>query len=89
MKIVILKNLENPKALTEYLNNMQDVYKIINEHKPKLKWNVLIVLDDMIADMISNKKLNQLVRELFIRGIKLNTSTVYITQSYFPEAKHV
>ena len=43
----------------------------------------------MIADMISNKKLNQLVRELFIRGRKLNTSTVFVTQCYFPESKNV
>ena len=43
----------------------------------------------MIAGMISNKKLNQLVRELFIRGRKLNTSTVFVTQCYFPEPKHV
>ena len=68
---------------------MQDVYKIIEDHSPNLIWNVLTILDNMIADMISNKKLNQLVRELFIRGRKLNTSTVFATQCYFPEPKHV
>ena len=62
---------------------MQDVYKNINKHSPGFKWNVLIVLDDMIADMISNKKLNQIVRELSIRRRKLNISTVFITQSYY------
>ena len=44
---------------------------------------MLIVLDDMIADMINNKKLNPVVTELFIRGRKLNISIVFITQSYF------
>ena len=44
---------------------------------------VLTVFDYMIADMISNKKLNLIVTELFIRGRKLSISLVYITQSYF------
>ena len=44
---------------------------------------VLIVLDDMIADMISNKKLNSIVTKILIRGRKLNISLVFITQSYF------
>ena len=44
---------------------------------------ILIVFDDMITDMINNKKLNSVVTELFIRGRKLNISLVFITQSYF------
>ena len=44
---------------------------------------ILIVFDDMIADMINNKKLNSIVTELFIRGRGLNISIVFITQSYF------
>ena len=43
----------------------------------------MIVSNDMIADMLSNKKLNPIVTELFIRGRKLNISLVFITQSYF------
>ena len=49
----------------------------------------MIVFDDMIADMITNKKLNPLVTELFIRGRKLNISIVFITQSYFKVTKEV
>ena len=49
----------------------------------------MIVFDDMIADMISNKKLNPVVTELFIRGRKLNISIVFITQSYFKVPKDV
>ena len=50
---------------------------------------VLIVFDDMIADMINNKNLNSIVTELFIRGRKLNISLVFITQSYFKVPKDV
>ena len=50
---------------------------------------MLIVFDDMIADMINNKKLNSIVTELFIRGRKLNISLVFITQSYFKVPKDV
>ena len=49
----------------------------------------LIVFDDMIADMINNKKLNSIVTELFIRGRKQNISLVFITQSYFKVPKDV
>ena len=50
---------------------------------------MLIVFDDMIADMINNKKLNSIVTELFIRGRKLNISLVFIIQSYFKVPKVV
>ena len=50
---------------------------------------MLIVFDDMIADMIKNKKLNSLVTELFARGRKLNFSGVVITQSYLKVTKEV
>ena len=50
---------------------------------------MLIVFDDMIADMIHNKRLNSKVTELFIRGRKLNISLVFITQSYFKVPKNV
>ena len=62
---------------------MQDVYKNIEEYNSGGKFTVLIVFDDMIAVMISNKKNNQLVTELFIRERKLNISTAFIMQSYF------
>ena len=47
---------------------MDDIYKNIEDYKPKMKLEVLIVSDDMIADMLSNKKLYPLVTELFVRG---------------------
>ena len=68
---------------------MDNIYKNIEEYNPNNKRKILIVFDDMIADMLSNKKLNPMVTELFIRGIKLNISLVFITQSYFKVPKDV
>ena len=55
----------------------------------RIKHKILIVFDDMIADMINNKNLNPIETELFIRGRKLNISLVFITQSYFKVPKDV
>ena len=49
---------------------MQDVYKNINEYNIDKERKILIVFDDMIVDMINEKKLNSIVTELFIRGRK-------------------
>ena len=73
----------------EYSNDMQDVYKNIEEYNPDKENKVLIVFDDMIADVINNKILNPIVPELFIRGRKLNISIVLITQSYLKVPKDV
>ena len=73
----------------EYSNDMQDVYKNIEDYNPIKKRKVLIVFDNMIADMINNNKLNPIVTELFLRGRKLNVSIVFITQSYFKVPKDV
>ena len=59
------------KLLFEYLNDMDDIYKNIEEYNPNEKRRTLIVFDDMIADMLNNKKINPTVTELFIRGRKI------------------
>ena len=69
-----LNHFNDPKAFMEYSNDMQDVYKNIEDYNPIKKRKVLITFDDMIADMTSNNKLNPIVAELFIRGRKLNIS---------------
>ena len=84
-----LDHFKDPKAFVEYSNHMQDIYKNIEYYNPNKKRKVLIVFDDMIADMINNKRLNPVVAELFIRGRKLNISIAFITQSYFKVAKDV
>ena len=62
---------------------MNDIYQNIEEDSPIKKRKILIVFDDMIAGMLSNKKLNPIVTDLFIRGRKLNISLVFMTQSCF------
>ena len=84
-----LNHFNDPKAFMEYSNDMQDVYKNIEDYNPIKKRKVLIIFDDMIADMINNNKLNPIVMELFIRGRKRNISIVFITQSYFKVPKDV
>ena len=84
-----IDHFNDPKAFIEYSNDMRDVYKNINYYNPDKENNILIAFDDMIADMIHNKKLNSIVTELFIRGTKLNISLVFITQSYFKDPKDV
>ena len=84
-----LDHFEDPKAFIEYSNDMQDVHKNIDDYNPRKKSKVLIVFDDMIADMINNKKLDSIVNELFIRGRKRNISILFITQSYFKVPKDV
>ena len=71
----------------EYSNDMQVVYKNIEDYNPIKKRKILLAFDDMIADMINNIKLNPLVTELFIGSRKLNISIVFITESYFKVPK--
>ena len=73
----------------EYSNDTEDVYKNIENYNPGKKRKMLIVFDDMIADMINNKKLNPVVTELLIRDRKRNISTAFITQSFFKVPKDV
>ena len=48
---------------------------------------ILIVLDEMISNMLRNKKLNPVITELFIRNRKLNISLAFIAQCYFAVSK--
>ena len=84
-----LNHFNDPKAFMEYSNDMQDVHKNIEDYNRIRKRKILIVFDDMIANMINNNKLNPIVTELFIRGKKLNISIVFVTQSYFKVPKDV
>ena len=68
---------------------MEDVYNNINDYNPNRKRKILIVFDDMVADIIANKKFHAIIKEIFIRCRKLNISLVFITQSYFSVPKEV
>ena len=59
-----INHFNDHKSFIEYSNDMCDVYKNINHYNPDKENKILIVFDDMIADMIQNKKLNSIVTEL-------------------------
>ena len=68
---------------------MNNIFKNIEEYHRTKKHKTLIVLDEMIADMLNNKNINQIVTALFIRGRKLNISLAFITQFYFVVPKDI
>ena len=68
---------------------MTDVFENIDNYNPLRKLKVLIVFDDMIADILTNKKFQQILEELFIRSRKINISLVFISKSYFSVPKNV
>ena len=78
-----IKHLNDPRAFIEYWNTMDDVYNNIGDVNPKRSRKILIVFDDTIADIKTNKKFQSIVEELFFRCMKVNISPVFITQSYF------
>ena len=84
-----IKHLNDLKASIECLKTMDDVYENIDHSNPKRKRKILIVFDDMIADIRQNKKFQSIIKELFIRCRKTNISLAFITQSYFSVPKDV
>ena len=84
-----IKHLNDPKSFIECSNTMDDVYENIDDYNPSRKRKILIAFDDIIANIMSNKKFQAVVKELFIRCRKLNISLVFITQSYFSVPKEV
>ena len=68
---------------------MDDLYENIDDYNPSRKRKILIALDDMFADIMSNKNLQARIKELFIRCRKLNIKLVFITQPYFSVPKDV
>ena len=73
-----IETLKNPKALIDYSRTIDDFYENLEDYNPTKKRRVLIVFDDMMTVMESNKKLSLIVTELFLRGRKLNISLVFI-----------
>ena len=82
-----IKNLNDPHVFIEYSNDMNDVLEDINNYNKNRDKKVLIILDDMIADIMRSEKFKAIVKELFIRSRKFNIFTVFITQSYFRTPK--
>ena len=90
-----IKHFNDSNAFIECFNTIDDntddynVYENIDDYNPSRKRKVLIVFDDMIADIMTNKKFQATIKELFIRCGKLNISFVFITRSYFSVPKDV
>ena len=84
-----IKRLNDPNAFIECSNMIDDVYENIHEYNSSRKRKILIVFDDMIIDIMANKKFQAIIKELFIRCRKLNISTAFITQSYLSVPKDV
>ena len=84
-----IKNLNDSSAFIEYSNTMDDVYKNIDDYTPKRKRKMLIVFDDMIADIMTNKRFQVIIKYLFIRCRKLNIYVAFITLSHFSVRKEV
>ena len=68
---------------------MDDAHSNIDDYNPNRKRKILIVFDEMIAGIMTNKKFQAIIKKLFIRCRKLNISLVFITQSYFSLSKEV
>ena len=83
------KHINNPNAFIECSNTMDDAYENIHDYNSSRKRNILIIFNDMIVDIMSNKKFQAIIKKLFIRCRKLNISLAFITQSYFFVPKDV
>ena len=82
-----IKHLNNTNAFIECSNITDDVYENINDYNPIRKRKKLIAFDDMIADIMTNKRFQTIIKELFIRCRKLNISFVFFTLPYFSVPK--
>ena len=78
-----IKHVNDSNAFIECSNTIDDIYENIDCYNPSRKRKILIIFHDMIADIMTNKKIQSIIKELFIRCRKLNVSLVFITQSYF------
>ena len=78
-----IKIVDNTSAFIENSNTMDDVYNNIDDYNPSRKGKVLIVFDDIFADIMASKKFQAIIKDPFIRCRKLHVSFVFITQSYF------
>ena len=84
-----IKHFNDLNALIECWNILDDIYENIDDYSPSRKRKILIVFDDMVADVKSNKKIQLKIEELFIRFKRLNISPVFVTQSYFTVPKDI
>ena len=84
-----LEHVNDSKVFIECSNYISNIYNNIEEYIPNRERKISIAFDDMIANMLGNKKNNPIITELFIRDRKLNTSLIFIIQSYFASLKKI
>ena len=79
----------DPNAFIEYSNSMDDILSDIEDYNKKRKRKILIIFDDVISHVMSDRRAQQILKDLFIRSRKLNISLCFLTQSYFSVRKDV
>ena len=84
-----IKHLNDSKAFIECSNTMNDIYENIDDYNPNKNRKTLIIFDDIIADIMANKKFQSIIKDLFIRCRKPNISLVFISQFCFSAPKDV
>ena len=78
-----IKNLDHPTVFIEYSNTMDDLYDDINDYYTKRRRNILIVFDDMIDDIMTNKRFHAIIKELFIRCRKYEYISLFYNTVLF------
>ena len=66
-----MEHCNNANAFIEYSNTMNDVYKNIDDYNPNKKREISIVFDDMIGEIMTDKRFHAIIKELFVRSRKL------------------
>ena len=84
-----IKHLNDPNAFIECFNTVDGVNENMDDYNSNRQRKILIAFDDMIEGIMTKKKFQAIIKELFIRCRKLNISLVFITQSYFSVPKDV
>ena len=82
-----IKHYNDPNGFIECSNTMDDVYENINDYNPIRERKKIVVFDDMIADIMTTKQIQAIIKKLFIRYRKLDISLIFITRSYLSVPK--
>ena len=86
---VDIKHYNDLKVVIKYSNDINFVYENIEEYNLNKECKILIVFDAMIADLLSNKNIQQIVTKFFIRGRKINISLAFIKKNHFPVPRNI
>ena len=82
-ELPVRKHFNDSRTSIEYSNDIDDIYQNIEGYNRNEKWKILIIFNNNIADVHSNKKLNPIVTDFFIRGRKLNIILLFLLHNIF------